>query len=115
MFFYFCYSNEGTCQLYNSTECHEYLAGTYVYIKPPKHLKRLEKQLRRWFKESKCKVFFSTRIIAYRKAHPASYPILGFCLPTFKSVWDIVFQMVTLERSFKKSDWLFIRVETRKD
>ena len=58
IFVYFCYSNEGTCQLYNSTECHEYLAGTYVYIKPPKHLKRLEKQLRRWFKESKRDAFF---------------------------------------------------------
>ncbi|XP_066918249.1 tyrosine-protein kinase transmembrane receptor Ror-like isoform X2 [Clytia hemisphaerica] len=46
---------EGTCQLYNGTnsECGEYLAGQYVWIRKSRPLKRSEKKLKRWFRRSR--------------------------------------------------------------
>ena len=42
----------------------------------------------------------------------------GLCLPSLKSVWDLIFpQQIKSwrQRNFKKSDWLFRLLGTRKD
>lgn len=46
-------NSQGTCQLYNSTECAEFFTGQYVWITKKNPLHRQEKKLGRWFRDNK--------------------------------------------------------------